>query len=1038
MDSLAALLRIVAQRSRANWRLLATVIFGMVLASALMSSVVLYSDAVRDLGLSFTLRQEEPLALDLKVVSNSQPGEPAVYAERRNTTISLLRRYAGGLTEGTGFYGRSSTFFLTEPGEEVRREDELRPRAHFLFFSGIASHVTLVEGGPAAPALPTTDSSRRPVIEVWMGAAAARALGARTGETFDLHPFWRDDVEPVQATIAGLIEPNDASGEYWFGNAHRLVVDNTRWPTYPLVIDESTFVEAIAPYLPSIDGTFETYAFIDRERVNSRNAETVERNLRALERAVRAQLELAAVDSRLADVIAEYQQKLFFTRLPLFALMLLIVGIALYYLVLVATMLVERQAGEIALLKSRGAGLGQIMTVYLTEGLALTAFAVALGPLLAAGVIRLLGPSPPFASLSQGELLRVTLTAEAFGMALLGALLALGALLWPAWRAAGATMAHYKQSLARPVRQPLFLRYYLDLALVGVGAFLFYQLRQRGSLVTENLFGDLSADPLLLVSPALFILMIALVFLRLFPVALRAASWALRGLHGPTILLSLWRMVRNPLHYSRLILLLLLATSVGMFAAGFRATLDRSFEDRARYEAGAAGRIIDIREPDRLSTAQLEEAIEAIDGLDGASAAARLDATYTPATGRSVPAEILGTGDGFAAAAFWREDFGGDLDELLTRLQPDGEEAPPSGATAPAGTRTLGLWTRISLPDRAARPGVRIRDERGLLYEYISVQEPVAEEDGWLLYVFDLRQPSSPRGSPPTLDRPLEIESVFLSVRRFAAAPGRVTALFDDLTAWPEGGGRDDGSVIEPFETLDRYDSITGASGATQTSITRAEVTNERGRYAAQVTFTYDTFAASAVGLRLRRSAAPLRVLASESFLEAAGVGTGDLIPLRINRQVLTAQVAGAFEFFPGFFPNERNHLLIADLTALQDAGAGTPRVAGGITANEVWLSDVEGVALTREWLEEQGIRARETFDAAGLFALESSDPLVAASWEGILFLSFGAVLLLTALGFIVFSYLAAQTRSLEFAILRTMASRAARSWASSPSSSSS
>ena len=440
-------------------------------------------------------------------------------------------------------------------------------------------------------------------------------------------------MDPVKITIVGLIEPNDPSEEYWFGNAHRLVVGKTRWPTYPFVIDERTLVEVIAPYyLPSIDGTFETFAFVDSTRVNSRNAETVERNLRALERGVRAQLELSSLSSELPDVIAEYQEKLFFTRLPLFALMLLIVGIALYYLVLVSTMLVERQTGEIALLKSRGAGLGQIMTVYLIEGLALTVSAVVLGPLLASGMIRLLGPTPPFADLSQGELLRVTLTAEAFGLAALGAVLALIALLWPAYRASGATMVHYKQGLARPDRQPLFLRYYLDLVLIGVGAFLFYQLRQRGSLVTENLFGDLSADPLLLVSPALFMLMIALVFLRLFPVVLRVASWALRGLSGATILLGLWRMVRSPLHYSRLILLLLLATSVGMFAAGFRATLDRSFEDRAAYEAGAAGRLVDIRSPSRLSPARLEQTIESIDGLDGASAAARIEVAYSPLT----------------------------------------------------------------------------------------------------------------------------------------------------------------------------------------------------------------------------------------------------------------------------------------------------------------------------------------------------------------------------------------------------------------------
>ena len=1021
MTSFGSLLRIVAQRSLANWRLLATVIFGMVLASALMSSVILYSDAVRDLGLSFTLRQQEPLELDLKVVSNSQPGETDIYRERRDTTISLLWRYGGGLIEETGLYARSSTFFLADPGVPIDYDDDLRPRAHFLFFSDVQEHVTLVEGAPPTPSPPTTDPSQRPSIEVWMSATAARGLGAGPGDTFDLQPFWREDVDPVEVTIVGLVEPNDPEAEYWFGNAHRLVVDTTRWPTFPLIIDERTFVEVIAPYLPSIDGTFETFAFIDTDRVNSRNAERYERNLRALDRAIRAELELSVLRTELPDVISEYQEKLFFTRLPLFALMLLIVGIALYYLVLVATMLVERQAGEIALLKSRGAGLGQIMTVYLVEGSALTIFAVVLGPLVAAGVIRLLGPTPPFADLSQGDLLSVTLTAEAFGMAALGAVLALVALLWPAYRASGASMVHYKQSLARPPKQPLFLRYYLDLVLVGVGAFLFYQLRQRGSLVTESLFGDLSADPLLLVSPALFTLMIALVFLRLFPVVLRVASWALRGLSGATILLGLWRMVRSPLHYSRLILLLLLATSVGMFAAGFRATLDRSFEDRAAYEAGAPGRIVDIRTPSRLSPTRMEETFESMEGLGEASAAARLEVSYVPTTGRSVSAQLLGVGENFAGVAFWRDDFGGDLPSLLANLQPGDEAELPDGAVVPGGSRALGIWTRISLPGNAARPGVRVRDDNGLLYEYLFVSDPVEEDDGWLLYVVDLTRPFNPRNSPPELSGDLEVESIFLSVRRFAAAPGRVTAVLDNLVAYPEGGDRDDAVTIEPFESLDRYQSITGASGTAQTTITRAEVGNDRGRYAAQVSFNYDSFSVTAVGLRLRRSPEPLPVIASESFLDATGVAPGDTFPLRVNRQVLTARVAGSFELFPGYYPGGRDHLLVADLPTLRGAGAGIPRVAGGIAANEVWLGSVEGVELTPEWLEEQGIRAREVHDQAALFALESSDPLVAASWEGILFLSFGAVLLLTALGFIVFSYLAAQTRSLEFAILRTM-----------------
>jgi ABC-type antimicrobial peptide transport system permease subunit len=59
--------------------------------------------------------------------------------------------------------------------------------------------------------------------------------------------------------------------------------------------------------------------------------------------------------------------------------------------------------------------------------------------------------------------------------------------------------------------------------------------------------------------------------------------------------------------------------------------------------------------------------------------------------------------------------------------------------------------------------------------------------------------------------------------------------------------------------------------------------------------------------------------------------------------------------------------------------------------------------------------------DAASTLLEQQEDPLVAAGWKGILAISFGAVLLLSAIGFIVYSYLSAQQRGLEFAILRTL-----------------
>jgi putative ABC transport system permease protein len=114
----------------------------------------------------------------------------------------------------------------------------------------------------------------------------------------------------------------------------------------------------------------------------------------------------------------------------------------------------------------------------------------------------------------------VRLSTWAFGLAALGAVLAMAALLVPAYMTTRKSMLHYRQNLSRPPGQPVFLRYYLDLAVVGVAAYAFYQLQNRGSLVTDRLFGGLTADPLLLMAPTLFMLMVALVFLRVFPLVL--------------------------------------------------------------------------------------------------------------------------------------------------------------------------------------------------------------------------------------------------------------------------------------------------------------------------------------------------------------------------------------------------------------------------------------------------------------------------------------------------------------------------------------
>ncbi|MEZ4482655.1 MAG: FtsX-like permease family protein [Dehalococcoidia bacterium] len=547
MGNLAAVVRMVGQRSLGHWRLGVAMAFGAVLCAALLSAVVLYSDTVRDLGLSHQLRTQPEQSVDIFVQSTSQRFNPSEFAALLKTTDELVANRTSSFQRDVIQYGRSATFFPASVGESVPEEDN-RPRAHFQFYDRLAEHVRLVAGDPL-PVSPPAPDGAPPAIDVWIGRASAELLGVSLRQEFDLHPHWRP-VDPVRVRVVGIVEPIDPKDPYWYGDSDRFLITENSWSTYPFFAERSSVIDAVGTYLPDMDGTLETYVRTDLGAIDSSNARFVEDQVLGLSGDAQARLRITRVETNLANVIRSYREKLFFTQLPLFALMLQIVGIVLFYLIMVSTMVVDRQTGEIALLKSRGAGTSQVMTIFAIEGVGIALLATLLGPLVAWGGISVLGLTPSFDELSGGDLLSVRLTPLAFGLAALGGLLALGALLLPAYRASSLSITNYKQQISRPPAQSAFLRYYLDLVLIAVGAFAFYQLRQRGSFLTESLFGDLSVDPVLLATPTLFMLMVALVFLRLFPLFLRALLFISRPLNGPSVSVALTRMARSPLQHS--------------------------------------------------------------------------------------------------------------------------------------------------------------------------------------------------------------------------------------------------------------------------------------------------------------------------------------------------------------------------------------------------------------------------------------------------------------------------------------------------------
>ena len=98
-------------------------VVGAVLASALLSTTSIYTEAIRDLGLKFAVREAGPNLVNPISRGSSQTAEVEVYTKNRDEINRIADQRFGALIEGRTYLGRSSTFYPAPPGQPFPREE---------------------------------------------------------------------------------------------------------------------------------------------------------------------------------------------------------------------------------------------------------------------------------------------------------------------------------------------------------------------------------------------------------------------------------------------------------------------------------------------------------------------------------------------------------------------------------------------------------------------------------------------------------------------------------------------------------------------------------------------------------------------------------------------------------------------------------------------------------------------------------------------------------------------------------------------------
>ena len=225
-------------------------------------------------------------------------------------------------------------------------------------------------------------------------------------------------------------------------------------------------------------------------------------------------------------------------------------------------------------------------------------------------------------------------------------------------------------------------------------------------------------------------------------------------------------------------------------------------------------------------------------------------------------------------------------------------------------------------------------------------------------------------------------------------------------------------SVAHDF-TTGGFEVLEGTSTAALADRVRAVADAPPG-FASALRYEWlDTgFAPRVRGLRQETDGEATLFFLSQEAATRLGLREGDAATLSVNGARLRGRLAGTFELFPTYDANDRRRglALVAASRLIVDGNAALPSQT--IRYTGAWLASREPAVTAA---------ALAALDPGQLLNVEAErlrqeeDPLIAAGWEGILAISFAAVLLLSAIGFLIYSYLTAQQRRLEFAVLRTL-----------------
>lgn len=555
-------------------------LIGVVLAVGLVTSAAFFAQAVdqvmldNELAEYSRLTQRPPFAA--RIFTPSTPNAPLTL----ENSEALGEHVAGILAGEVGLPVRdlilladSGVLRLMPLPDDTRYTGGPLEDVALVYMSGVEAQIDIVEGRP----MDETPAADR--LPVWLHSDLAARLGAQIGDRYLLPTPGGDGQLPIE--VAGYWQPTDPKSAYWLNDPNQTMVEK-------LLVRRQDYLAWVEPRLEVKVRTATWQVILDESRAVPAHARDYKTGFESAAAVIPRYLPDARLTAPTLSLEKFVGHQTALTTL-LLGFNVPALGFLLYFLALTSAVIAYWQRRETSLLRSRGITRGSILNFTLLEACLLFVIGVPLGLLLGIGLARAMGYTESFLTFVTRPPLPVTLNGINLPLTVGTLAVVLIAKAWTVAASARATVVTQAREHARPTQGPFWYRAYLDLILIIPTIYAYQQFVRRGWLgaLVKDRPQDLYQDPLLILVPGLFIISMALIAMRVFPLLMRLLD--LLAAHQPWFpsYLALRQLGRQSHAYINPLLLVIVSLALGVYTLSLAASMDQWLADRVAYRVGA-------------------------------------------------------------------------------------------------------------------------------------------------------------------------------------------------------------------------------------------------------------------------------------------------------------------------------------------------------------------------------------------------------------------------------------------------------------------